>query len=127
MQRLRDYRCYIQSLTLPRSYTHYWAILGVGDAVWQTAWPRLIQDTQRIVEAAGVAVSRADGNGAYPPTVDAEAGIRLNGADESHESFIFTLQEGFGFCKTAGKPYDLVVVCILLRAYMLAPQNVKVW
>lgn len=52
-------------------------------------------------------------------------GLHVNGkGDNGHEDFIlresFDLNGGFGFCKTAQKPYDLIVVACLtvLKHYL---------
>ncbi|KAL5388906.1 hypothetical protein DPSP01_002612 [Paraphaeosphaeria sporulosa] len=60
-------------------------------------------------------------------TVDEDKGIILNGfADDPHDNFVFYNDPlGFGpFVKTNRKPYDLAVACVLLRAFLLAPECV---
>jgi hypothetical protein len=55
--------------------------------------------------------------------------IWLNGCgDQSHEDFVITKEkvEEFSFCKTAHKPYDLVVCLILLSAHKIAPDALKI-
>lgn len=97
--------------------------------MWRVAWPALIESTRLILEAADVSVCRddEDKDELIPPTVDVEEGIYLNGiADDGHEPFILAPNHQDGFCKTMEKPYDVVVACIILRAYMLAPTNVEV-
>lgn len=62
-----------------------------------------------------------------PPVADAEKGIIFNGVEsDSHEQFELGRENSSYFCKTLRKPYDVVVACVLLRAYMLAPSNVRV-
>ena len=74
---------------------------------------------------------------------DDENVINLNGVGEnSHETFILTKEKrnihewekeedfnkkgAFGFCKTNGKPYDLIVWNILLKAYEIAPIKLSI-
>jgi hypothetical protein len=59
-----------------------------------------------------------------PPTVDIDEGICINGVEgNSYEDFILKESEPVGFCKTGRRAYDLVVTCVLLRAYRLAPNT----
>jgi hypothetical protein len=43
--------------------------------------------------------------------------VRFNGyGSDSHETFLFSVDaDGFGFCKTARKPYDAVVTACLIH------------
>lgn len=51
--------------------------------------------------------------------------INLNGLNEdSHEDFTLGAKDFCGFCKTAEKPYDVVVVAIL---HYLSQQSVLTW
>lgn len=55
--------------------------------------------------------------------------IWLNGVgDEGHETFYITKDkmDGFNFCKTAQKPYDMVVGLILLSAHQIAPDALDI-
>ncbi len=50
---------------------------------------------------------------------------RYEGLDLSHESFVFeNVPTEFDFCKTARKPYDLVVCAVLIQARILHPRGV---
>lgn len=41
--------------------------------------------------------------------------IRFNGiGSDAHETFLWKLEKGFNFCKTARKEYDIVVCLVLL-------------
>jgi hypothetical protein len=55
-------------------------------------------------------------------------GIVLNGAQGAdYETFHLDTDGGdMGFCKTAHRPYDVVVTAILLRASMVAGKAVHV-
>ena len=105
-------------------YTHYWELQG---DIPQDAFDDIVTDAINIIELAGVDVAGFDGTG-YP-VVTSEA-IVLNGRDDdndgAHETFSFKRQVGndisfldgrpYAFCKTARKPYDVVVAAILLSA-----------
>lgn len=57
---------------------------------------------------------------------DEEDSIELNGSKSSCETFILKPEAtGFSFCKTARRPYDLVVTAILLRAWQLAGKAIS--
>jgi hypothetical protein len=74
--------------------------------------------------------------GPKPPQVDGDT-IRFNGwKDEGHETFIVTREmqepqefvksgEHFDFCKTAGKPYDMAVMLVMLSMKSHAPDSVR--
>jgi hypothetical protein len=108
----------------PHSYTHYWNIRHT--ASWSNNFPQVVVDTQLIVSSAGIGLDGEDPG--LPPVIDAEKGIHLNAKSKPHESFILGPEglKGFTFCKTARKPYDLVVTAILLRATQLAENSIQV-
>lgn len=63
-----------------------------------------------------------------PPLIDINRGIHINGSpEEGFEALIIDRPSAsrFNFCKTARRPYDLVVTTVLLRAYLLAPTQFK--
>jgi hypothetical protein len=108
------------------SYTHYYTVHGWDMLEWQQAWPQLLDDTRLILEASDILLSGPTEDNApiTAPIVDEKEGIFINGvADDSHEPFILP---GHGFVKTVRKPYDLVVACVLLRAFRLAPSCIEV-
>ena len=98
-------------------YTHYFEGSVSLDPTTQNEVRKLIIAGQR----QGIVLAGWDGTG--EPTVNDEE-IRLNGdasADLDHETFaILNDNSGFGFCKTALKPYDAVVGAILI---LLAEKN----
>ncbi|CAI7571440.1 unnamed protein product [Penicillium discolor] len=107
-------------------YTHYYAILGWDTPEWQKAWTQLIQDVPNIIKEARVPLSgpTEDEDEITPVVMDSEKGINLNGVTRNaHETFILCKPGEWTFCKTARKPYDVVVTSILLRIWMLAPKN----
>ena len=123
-------------------YTHYWGFnkpqkqKGAADAA-QKAYRQAVEDCQRVIRAyqrqAGSA-ERLSGYSAHT-TIGKYAGIQLNGkGDLAHESFDLrehfrqaVESDGYGwvgkgsyFCKTAQKPYDVVVVaCLCILKYRL--------
>ncbi|KAF7519554.1 hypothetical protein PCG10_009960 [Penicillium crustosum] len=107
-------------------YTHYYAIHVWDTPEWQKAWGQLIQDVPNIIKEARVPLSGPieDEDEITPVVVDSEKGIYLNGVGRNaHEPFILCKPGKWTFCKTARKPYDVVVTSLLLRIWMLAPKN----
>lgn len=94
---------------------------------WQTGWAKLIEEVPLILEAADVLVCGPSNNGQdLPPTANIEEGIYINGvASDGHEAFRLSYgqRSQHNFVKTLMKPYDTAISCILLRAYLLAPNN----
>lgn len=90
-------------------YTHYWRSLKPTK--------ELAEITKEIIRISGVKICNEDGTG--KPIVE-EDYIGLNGTEENdqcHESFYISNKvDDFNFCKTARKPYDKVVVAILVGA-----------
>jgi hypothetical protein len=92
-------------------YTHYWEG-SFTDAEW-----KLMRDSARkILELTDVPV-QFDCDEPGDPVIDDEH-IRFNGVgdDDGHETFMLTKSGAWTFCKTARKPYDEVVVAMLLAA-----------
>ncbi|KAH8811262.1 heterokaryon incompatibility protein-domain-containing protein [Xylogone sp. PMI_703] len=99
-------------------YSHYFTVCGWDTDEWQMIWPKLVQDVRLVLEAVDVLIDRS--------IVDTNKGIYFNGvADEGHETFFLGQSSQKGSIKTLRKPYDLVVACVLLRAYLLAPNNFR--
>jgi hypothetical protein len=119
------------------SYTHYYEIKGGWQTPeWQEAWPKLIQDASLILKATDAPITgNPSGEVDYklnkeivePPIVDIKNGIQFNGVEgDACEPFILNeeiCQDEMVFCKTRRLRYDTPVACILLRAYMLAPNS----
>lgn len=102
-------------------YTHYWNFAG------NTAPKDLKDGEKRFAEAAriinacadkvkGMGVEIAGGVGNGSPTIN-ERAIYFNGKGrESYETFYVALdRDGWDFCKTARRPYD-ILVCLSLLA-----------
>lgn len=118
-------------------YTHYFAYRPDSEG-WAEAWPTLCADVGQIITASTVPLAGGDGHGA--PEID-RRWIRLNGrGEQSHETFLLWGPDGaaqgyaeyrrfapdaasedriWSFCKTAEKPYDVVVGAALIRAAQL--------
>jgi hypothetical protein len=113
-------------------YTHYWSA-SYGDPAYAAAWPAIIGDTRRIIEAVrarGIVIAGPDGY--RRPIIDQDRmGVAFNGdatTDLDAESFEIEVpapsspaQPQVQFCKTYGKPYDLAVTTVLLRCHLLVP------
>lgn len=98
-------------------YTHYWnPTRGFSDSEWvqlRDFVPSLFQ----VAGESGVALGNGIGRTGSEPVVDDEV-IAFNGIGENgYETFMLKKDgTGFAFCKTARKPYDAVVVAVLVRA-----------
>lgn len=100
-------------------YTHYFtcnpAPKGQAQAI-EKKYQRAIKDCQSIVKAYYAEFGGLSGYTAHT-TIGAYGGVMVNGkGDEGHEDFCLTEhynQNESGFCKTAQKPYDIVVVACL--------------
>jgi len=98
-------------------YTHYWTLKGCAPA---DDWHAAITDIRKLLKTKGKLV-QFESDTAAPPTVDALE-VRFNGVGNmGHETFSIrsdgetgTHRPGWAFCKTARKPYDLVVTACLL-------------
>lgn len=93
-------------------YTHYFTIENLEEC--------FVDEVNAIVTTAqsdGIVLAGFDGNG-EPIVTDTK--IALNGSralGQEYESFVLpTNGNGFGFCKTAHRPYDVVVTAILVSA-----------
>lgn len=106
-------------------YTHYWGIKKVKGMtkVLEDRYQKAILECQKVCNAAYKEFGGLSGYSAHTkPGV--YGGINLNGkGEDGHETFIFRehFNENEGnFCKTARKPYDLVVTtCLAILKYRL--------
>ena len=97
-------------------YTHYWDFV---DNCSLYDFSTAIADCTKIIKASPVPLGNWDGEG-EPTLTDKE--VHFNGSeDDCYEDFKVSLQASHGsksdkcnwFCKTAQKPYDIVVVACL--------------
>jgi len=99
-------------------YTHYWQNPGFT----QDEWTEVRKFAKRIVAETDVPIQFED-DIATAPQIDNEV-IRFNGVgDAAHETFYLAKQpsSSFQFCKTARKPYDEVVVAMLIMLSTVNP------
>lgn len=94
-------------------YTNYWNLE-------KTEFPEeFLEGVKKIIDVAnGSGIDLANGSGieGTKPIVEKEV-ISLNGMEpEDYETFYLGGEKGFGFCKTARRPYDAVVKAILILA-----------
>ena len=89
-------------------YTHYWTL---KNGIEQADWNKFLEGARKIIETAKDAGILIEDN-------SAGASIYFNGVGAgAHETFVITTEDiGYNFCKTAEKPYDMVVTAILIFA-----------
>ena len=116
-------------------YTHYWRVNNQGD---QQAYSDALIDMAEIVRQSPVPLGNNHGESGGPELTDRWLGF--NGIDEAaHETALFYARladyeqpewnkaDGswvFNFCKTARKPYDVVVTAVLCRLAECGTDNV---
>lgn len=89
-------------------YTHYWE----SGPISPDTLAALATDVRNIVLASELPIAGWDGTGEPEYGPDR---ISLNGiGDDAHESFVIEPSGEWTFCKTAYKPYDVVVTAALL-------------
>ena len=96
-------------------YTHYWKM--EKDLSGQE-WSHIVRSARKVLEL-------------YAPEIDLEyefddSFFMFNGlGKDSHEPFIFSrCGDYFNFCKTARKPYDAVVVKMLITIKKIVPKKI---
>lgn len=114
-------------VTRKRYYTHYYGVRNAESREWKKAWKQLVQDVPLIIQYTGVLVRGPDAHPSLPPQpplIDLRDGIYINGVgNDGHESLHLHPDGRTWSVQTDLKPYDLVVGCILLRAFLLAPNE----
>lgn len=105
------------------AYSHYWEFKGHiapkdlenGENKFARA-AELIRKAYNKVTEMGIEIADGTGEGGEPTISDSE--IYFNGkGDESYETFAIRADDGeWNFCKTARRPYDLLV-CVSLLAF----------
>jgi hypothetical protein len=96
-------------------YTHYWNIPRLPS---DRRWNRFVDEARQILAYPSIAplVCLEFDQPDTPPLVSASE-VRFNGkGEDGYETLLIGRKAGFAFCKTARKPYDLAVCCVLLAA-----------
>lgn len=106
-------------------YTHYWTFKkpNRGDAAkTEELYQKAVKECAKIIRTYYDANGGLSGYTAHTP-IGKYGGILVNGkGDDAHEDFVlrehfkqnFENTDGFDFCKTARKPYDVVVTACLI-------------
>ena len=116
-------------------YTHYYTIL---DPTQPLRCSEIAQDIQNIILASEVPIGDGSEDPNSQPILEHDL-VWLNGiGDEAHETLCYPPgfewnrefrppeSEGFSFCKTARKPYDVVVCAALLAIKHHQGDNVEI-
>jgi hypothetical protein len=102
-------------------YTHYWDSAQFK----QESFERLGESTKSVITLAvaqGIMVDREYDDADTPPLIDSDKIVFNGRGEEGHETFRLEREvSGFNFCKTAYKPYDAVVVAVLILAHYYNP------
>lgn len=105
-------------------YSHYWR---PKEKPTTAQWQYIVSGFKKLQAAALLTTSlpiQRDDTYSSPPEVD-ETCIIFNGiGDAGHETFYveYNTEADFNCCKTARKPYDLVVMAVLLLMHRYAPR-----
>jgi len=97
-------------------YTNYWT---PTKKITAGKRKKMVDFTEKAIKLSGVKICGLDGTG--KPRVATER-IGFNGCEadgDEHESFILLADSEWAFCKTARKPYDVVVKACLMYALEL--------
>ena len=109
-------------------YTHYWKT-EEPVTFSKEEWDKL-KETARLIfkecKAMNIKLCYDEDKESSPPRANNNE-IVFNGfKDLSHETFVLTPTiNGFNFCKTARKPYDVAVTALLIYVHAHKP-NIKV-
>ena len=100
-------------------YTHYFSVTDKATPEMYKAFSDEAHEILRTAEInKGIQLANGMGDELSAWQADDEA-VRFNGfGDDAHETFVVTPDAvGFNFCKTNEKPYDVVVVAVLIAMY----------
>lgn len=105
-------------------YTHYW---DVKRPIGKRAWDMICRDARQLFHATDIPLVGYEEEPASDPVVTRDM-IRFNGVgDDEYESFVLVPDHDESpFCKTARKPYDLIVCAVLIVADHHAPFSIEV-
>lgn len=103
-------------------YTHYFKQNTPVDI---DTWREITAEVQRLIDASPVTICNGSGDVGSVALIDDDS-IAFNGEegeiDNAHETFMLPRDnQEFNFCKTAYKPYDLLVTASLIIANHFAP------
>lgn len=108
-------------------YTHYFT---QGKPVSDEQWQKFKHDAQVVINHAQNNLNIVLMSNARDGVILNDERINLNGDeryDLDHETFhLLKNGSGFSFCKTARKPYDLVVASLLLLAHEHMPDTYNI-
>lgn len=98
-------------------YTHYWRHGKIDNQTFVNISNAASKVCDIAKKKMGIRTAYECDMSSKPPLFNSEC-IRLNGInDGGHETFMLNINDdGFNFCKTAQKPYDVVVTAILCLA-----------
>ncbi len=105
-------------------YTHYWT--SHTNLKQHPKFKQVIKDMAKIIEHCPHLLAGPLGEG--NPIIEVDY-IGFNGKDEkdeAYETFAFDESPDFHFCKTAHRPYDIVVTACLSIAKDLLKQTIKI-
>lgn len=106
-------------------YTHHWT---THRDLTENEWEHITSEVWTLLEhhlPPGLCLTKQYGT-QEAPQVD-ENRIQFNGCGEfGHESFILDRAQHDDFCKTARKPYDLVVAAVLIVVAGIAEDAITV-
>ena len=107
-------------------YTHYYTI---QDPSQPLRGSEIAQDIQNIILASEIPMGDGSDDPDSQPILEHDL-VQLNGTgDEAHETLYYPPYDegnGFAFCKTARKPYDVVVCAALLAIKHHQEDNVEI-
>jgi hypothetical protein len=107
-------------------YTHYWR---PQREFTSAEWVRIIEVAKAMHAISRVALCREYDEPESLPVFGDDDEIRFNGiGSDGHETFLILRKpdEGFAFCKTAHKPYDVMVTGVLAAIADIAPGALKI-
>jgi len=104
-------------------YTHYWK---TKEPITRIQWDELTAVVKNAVRRSNTTVVYEYMLPNYLPLITPYE-IQFNGpGDQGHETFLLQKafkRNEFAFCKTARKPYDVVVTAVLCLAHTIAPDT----
>ena len=100
-------------------YTHYFRMHEDGAEFSEQEWLAIQRDFRRVAQAADVKICYEFNMPHQLPLIGDDF-IQFNGpGDAGHETMVLARQpiKAFNFCKTNQKPYDLLVMALLIIVF----------